>query len=62
MFEVGKGLVIPGWDLVVAQMKVGEKVQVVLPSSLAYGARQAGPDIKPHSPLYFDIELLEIAK
>jgi FKBP-type peptidyl-prolyl cis-trans isomerase FkpA len=61
-FEVGKGMVIPGWDLAFTQLKVGEKAKILLPSNLAYGPRQAGPDIKPFSPLVFEVELLEIVK
>lgn len=39
-------------------MKVGDKVTVLIPSSMAYGEGRQG--IPPYSPLEFDIELLEI--
>ena len=57
-FTVGAGQVIPGWDATVSDMKVGDKVTVLIPSDLAYGEGRQG--IPPYSPLVFDIELLEI--
>lgn len=60
VFTVGSGQVIPGWDATVSEMKVGDKVTVLIPSSLAYGEGTRG--IPPYSPLVFDIELLEIVK
>ena len=59
-FTVGAGQVIPGWDAVVSDMKVGDKVTVLIPSDLAYGEGNQG--IPPYTPLVFDIELLEIVK
>lgn len=59
-FTVGAGQVIPGWDATVADMKVGDKVTVLIPSEFAYGEGTRG--IPPYSPLVFDIELLEIVK
>ena len=57
-FTVGTGEVIPGWDATVSEMKVGDKVTVLIPSSMAYGEGTRG--IPPYSPLEFDIELLDI--
>lgn len=59
-FTVGAGQVIPGWEATVADMKVGDKVTVLIPSDLAYGEGTRG--IPPYTPLVFDIELLEIVK
>lgn len=62
-FTVGAGQVIPGWDATVADMKVGDKVTVLIPSDLAYGdGSMTYGSIPPYSPLVFDIELLEIVK
>lgn len=61
-FVLGQGQVIKGWDEGVAMMKVGGKATLILPSSIAYGERQAGDIIKPFSPLKFDVELIEIVK
>ncbi|HTF80370.1 MAG TPA: FKBP-type peptidyl-prolyl cis-trans isomerase [Cytophagales bacterium] len=61
-FVIGESQVIQGWHLGLAQLKVGEKATLLLPSQLAYGPSGAGADIKPHSPLLFEVELLEILK
>lgn len=60
MFTVGDGQVIPGWDAVLSEMRVGDKVTVLIPSHLAYG--EGNQVIPPYTPLVFDIELLEIVK
>jgi FKBP-type peptidyl-prolyl cis-trans isomerase len=56
-FPVGLGHVIPGWDLMVSDMKPGEKRIVILPSDMAYGQRGAGALIPPYATLVFEIEL-----
>lgn len=58
-FNVGLGEVIPGWDLGIALFKVGTKAKLYIPSTLAYGDKQAGPDITPNSILIFDVEVLK---
>jgi len=58
-FPVGTGRVIPGWDEGIMLLKTGEKAELVIPSELAYGARQTGP-IPPNSILKFEVELLEV--
>jgi FKBP-type peptidyl-prolyl cis-trans isomerase len=52
--------VIPGWTEGVQLMKEGGKVQLFIPSNLAYGSRGAGGVIAPDSTLIFDIELLKV--
>lgn len=54
--------VIPGWTEALQLMPVGSKWKLVIPSELAYGDNQAGPNIKPGSTLLFDVELLDIVK
>ncbi|MBN2236861.1 MAG: FKBP-type peptidyl-prolyl cis-trans isomerase [Bacteroidales bacterium] len=61
-FTLGQGQVIKGWDEGIAMLKVGGKATLILPSSIAYGDRQAGNVIKPYSPLKFEVELVEIVK
>lgn len=59
-FRLGVGQVIPGWDLGVAEMKIGSRRLLVLPPELGYGARGAGAVIPPGATLAFDVELLGI--
>jgi FKBP-type peptidyl-prolyl cis-trans isomerase FkpA len=56
-FKLGEGAVIPGVDEGASMMSVGSKVQLIIPSALAYGEQGTGP-IKGYSPLLFEIELL----
>ena len=62
LFKLGSGSVIPGLDDMVAQMKVGQKVQAIIPPKLAYGDKGVCLDdgeclIKPDSTLVYDIVL-----
>ena len=52
--------VIPGWTEGVQLMKEGGKIELFIPSSLAYGSQGAGGVIAPDSTLVFEIELLKI--
>jgi len=52
--------VIPGWTEGVQLMKEGGKIELFIPSNLAYGAQGAGGVIAPDSTLIFDIELIKV--
>mgnify|MGYP003423753669 FL=1 len=52
--------VIAGWVEALQLMHVGEKVQLFVPSDLAYGEQSPSPAIPPNSVLVFDLELLGI--
>ena len=52
--------VIPGWVEGLQLMHVGEKVELYIPSDLAYGAQSPSPAIPANSVLVFDLELLGI--
>ncbi len=52
--------VIRGWILGLKDMQVGGKRRLRVPAHLAYGERQIGSMIPPHSNLIFEIELLEV--
>ena len=60
-FKLGKGQVIPGWDVGVEGMRVGGRRKLTIPSAMAYGARGAGGVIKPHEPLVFVVDLLAVS-
>lgn len=57
---IGVGQVIPGWDEAIMMMNKGEKAQLIIPSSIAYGEQGQGP-ITPFSTLVFDVELVSFS-
>jgi peptidylprolyl isomerase len=57
-FTLGKGQVIPGWEQGVPGMKVGGRRELIIPPSLAYGAKGSPPTIPPNETLVFVIDLL----
>lgn len=57
---LGKGEVIPGWELGLLGMKVGEERKLVIPPELAYGKDGIPGVIPGNATLIFDVQLLEI--
>ena len=51
--------VVDGWKIIVPQMKVGDKWEIVIPYNLAYGL-SGQPPIKPGDTLIFELELLGV--
>ena len=50
--------VVPGFSQALQRMKKGGRYKVVIPPSLGYGAKAAGP-IPANSTLHFDVHLLD---
>ena len=66
LFKLGSGSVIPGFEDIVSQMVVGQKVQAIIPPELAYGDKGVClPDkpeeclVKPGETLVYDILLVK---
>jgi peptidylprolyl isomerase len=59
-FQLGAGMVIPGWDQGVEGMKVGGRRELIIPPELAYGPEGSPPTIGPDETLIFVIDLLEV--
>ena len=60
-FKIGAGQMIPGFDIMVQDMKIGEVRKMVIPPELAYGSRgvpQAG--IPGGAYIAFDVELVKV--
>ncbi len=59
----GLNEVIPGWTEAVQLMQVGSKIKLFVPQELGYsGNPPQGANIKPYSPLIFEMELVAIEK
>ncbi len=59
-FPIGQGMVIPGWEEGIMNMKKGGKSTFIIPSSLAYGEAGSPGTIPPNSVLVFDVELVDV--
>lgn len=57
-FNTGAGQMISGFDVMVQDMKVGEKRTFVLPPEMAYGSRGAGGVIPGGAYIVFDVQLI----
>ena len=60
-FQLGKKMVIPGWEQGMQGMCEGEKRRLTIPPELGYGSRNLG-SIPPNSVLDFTTELLKITR
>ncbi len=59
-FQTGAGQMIPGFDIMVQDMKIGEKRTIVIPPDLAYGAAGIPNVIPGGAYIAFDIELVRV--
>ncbi len=57
-FKIGYGQVINGWDLGIAEMRMGEEATFIIPSHLGYGSGRG--EIPPFTPLLFEVKLIDI--
>jgi peptidylprolyl isomerase len=57
-FTVGAGEVVPGMELAVRRMSVGEKSLIIVPPELAYGAEGYPGAIPQHAFVVFEVELV----
>jgi FKBP-type peptidyl-prolyl cis-trans isomerase len=61
-FVVGFGMQTKGWDIALKQMKVGDEVEVFIPSALARGEKGIPGVIPPNSNNFVSIHILEKRK
>ncbi len=59
-FKMGTHSVIRGWEKGLKKMREGEKALIIVPSKWAYGDRGRGNQIKPYTPLFFEVDLIEV--
>lgn len=61
IFQVGKGLVIRGWDEGLMTMSKGEKAELTIEPEWGYGKKgNIDANIPPQSKLIFEVELVDI--
>jgi peptidylprolyl isomerase len=61
-FQLGAGMVIPGWDQGLVGMREGGRRQLVIPPNLAYGPQGQPPAIAPNETLIFVVDLQKVKK
>jgi FKBP-type peptidyl-prolyl cis-trans isomerase len=59
--KLGAGQVIPGWEVGLLGMKVGEKRTLTIAPEMAYGPEGIPGVIPGNATLVFDVELMDIA-
>ena len=57
-FVLGRNMVIPCWEEVMAELSVGDKIKFTCPHHLGYGEKEM-KDIPAKSNLVFEVEMME---
>jgi FKBP-type peptidyl-prolyl cis-trans isomerase len=60
--QLGKGMVIKGWDQGLVGIKPGGRRELIIPAQLAYGAAGRPPAIPPNAALVFIVDALTVGK
>jgi peptidylprolyl isomerase len=60
--QLGKGMVIKGWDQGLVGIKPGGRRELIIPAKLAYGAQGRPPAIPPNAALVFVVDALSVGK
>lgn len=61
VFRLGRGEVIPGWEIGCQGMAIGGKRKLTIPPEKAYGRAGAPPTIPSNATLVFEVQLVDIA-
>lgn len=59
-YKAGNSGLVAGWEEGVMGQSAGTELTLIMPSSLAYGAKGAGSVIPPYTPLIFEITILSV--
>jgi peptidylprolyl isomerase len=59
-FEMGSGFAIPGVEEGLKMMNAGSTARLIVPFSMAYGAKGLKNVVQPYCPLIYDLELISI--
>lgn len=59
-FVVGGMGAIEGWSDGMVYFKEGGEGRLFIPSARAYGTRGSGPDIKPNTPIMFEVKITKV--
>lgn len=60
VFTLGKGALIPCWDLAIPTLRVGDTAVLTCTAKYAYGDAGSPPQIPPNAALKFKIRVLEL--
>jgi peptidylprolyl isomerase len=59
-FQLGAGMVIPGWDQGLVGIKPGGRRELIIPPNLGYGPQGQPPAIGPNETLLFVVDAVKV--